>query len=90
MANSRDVGKTPLKSVASVDDPDMRVVHKLEELLGQALTGELRAIATVTVTVTRGRQVTTGWIGADSGHVHTLISGAALLAHRICKDHIDQ
>lgn len=70
--------------VVSTEEPNMEIVHRLEELLGAAMVGEVVAFGVVAVR--RGGLVTTGWSGAENGHTHNLLSGAALLQYRIAKD----
>lgn len=70
-------------TVVSASEPNMEIVHKLEELLAAAMSGELRAFGSVTVA--RGGLVTTGWCGSEEGHLHQLISGASFLHHRIVR-----
>lgn len=62
-------------------EPNADVVLRCEDLLRQACSGHLRGIAFVTMTAEDG--LGTGWDGDADNRL--LLSGAALLTHRIAK-----
>lgn len=77
-------------NIALVEDmtpPDMEIVHKLEELLGRAMTGEIRGLATMYVT--KGHEITTGWQSAPDASMHLIHSGVQILARRVSNDMIE-
>lgn len=61
------------------DDPVPEVVKYLEERLAEAKRGEIRAIATASVSYQGG--ISTGWI--NNGNFWKLIGGIDWLKHRM-------
>lgn len=75
-------GPAKFAVVEKFDPAVPEVVAMCEQLLAWAKSGELRSMAYVTVK--RGGLVGSAWHNED--HLHTLISGFAILQHRLIED----
>ena len=69
------------------DEPDAEIIARCRILLERAQSGELRALAYVTVTP--GDVVGHGWDQAARGNFHNLLGGVAQLQFRLAREIVE-